>query len=145
VTVPSTPALVSVSKSGGSLDVTCTKPGYYTGIASSSSQFNGYTFGNFLIGGLVGFAVDGLTGANYDYPLVIDVVMAPDLGTMPQRPLAAAESPTASMLATRAMALPDGSAAKRSFLSGACSAGDATACILVRGAPREYTRAASRS
>ena len=66
--VPQTPGSLVVDKSRHDLMVTCGKPGYQTTAVTQASSFNGWTFGNILIGGAVGLVVDAATGANYDYP-----------------------------------------------------------------------------
>ena len=140
-TVPSTPGLVQLSKGVRDLTVTCTKPGYDTATASAGSSFNGYTFGNLIVGGAIGIVVDVATGANFDYPPMVDVAMNPAAGSLP--PTAALTYPSGARLrrvsaedrgidTTRMMALPDSSPVKQSFLLGACSAGDQTACIVRR-------------
>ena len=139
--VPSTPGLVQLSKGMHDLSVSCSKPGYDTATARAGSSFNGYTFGNLIIGGAIGIVVDVATGANFDYPPLVDVAMNPTPGSMP--PVAALTYPTGASVirvsavnrgiyTTRMMALPDSSTVKQSFLLGACSAGDETACILKR-------------
>ncbi len=76
-----TPGKLSVSRSKNALDLTCNKPGYQTSATTVASTFNGWTFGNLLIGGLIGFGVDAATGANNDYPKAINVDLGP--ATMP--------------------------------------------------------------
>jgi hypothetical protein len=71
-----TPGSVHIDKSKNDLSVTCEKSGYQTATVSSSPHFVGTTFGNILIGGLVGVAVDAATGANYTYPENIHVGLA---------------------------------------------------------------------
>ncbi len=129
--VPSTPGVLPIGKSGRDLTVTCTKPGYQTARTVSASSFNGWTFGNLVVGGLIGVAIDASTGANFDYPPLIDVAMLPDpASARPSSASPLAEAPDRQLITTRMMRLPENSPAKRSFLLGACSAGDMTACIL---------------
>ncbi len=133
--IAATPSIVPVSKSINSLVVTCSKPGYKTATTSASSSFNGWTFGNILIGGLVGVAVDASTGANFDYPHSVDVAMTPDpAATISGRSEGAGPSlgsiAARSLMTTRAMAQPAGSRTRLAFLQGACSAGDESACIV---------------
>lgn len=160
-TITMTPGVMSVGKSGSPLEVTCRKPGYQAGAAVAASSFNGWTFGNLVIGGLIGVVVDASTGANFTYPpsVVVALAPSPDAGPLqlgPQhdavaarpgiqpapilRRVAASEPPT-TMVTARVMSMPDGSNAKRSFLLGACSAGDVTACLLTqRGWPNASDR-----
>lgn len=71
-----TPGSIHLDKSKNDLSVTCQKPGFQTATVASSPHFNGTTFGNILIGGLVGVAVDAATGANYSYDENIHVGLA---------------------------------------------------------------------
>ncbi|MFN0316838.1 MAG: hypothetical protein ACKVQA_17610 [Burkholderiales bacterium] len=72
-----TPGSVSVSKGADSIEVACTKDGHLPGTEYISSSFNSVTFGNLIIGGLVGVVVDASSGANYDYATDVYVKLAP--------------------------------------------------------------------
>ena len=72
-----TPGMMSVSRSKNALDMVCTKPGYQTAATTVASSFNGWTFGNLLAGGIIGFGIDAATGANNDYPKAVNVDLAP--------------------------------------------------------------------
>ena len=52
---------------------TCALPIY--GIAAVKSGTKAMAFGNILFGGIIGAAVDTSTGAAYDYPDLITIVM----------------------------------------------------------------------
>jgi hypothetical protein len=79
----STPGSVRVDKSKDDLTVSCSKTGYQTASVSESPKFVGTTFGNIVIGGLVGAAVDAATGANYEYPTEVHLDLAPTLSNTP--------------------------------------------------------------
>lgn len=66
--IPITPGGVRIDKSRHDLTVTCTREGYQTASVTASPIFTGTTFGNILVGGLVGIAVDIASGANNRYP-----------------------------------------------------------------------------
>ena len=145
--ISSTPGNVSVGKSGSALSVTCSKPGYQSATSFANSSFNGWTFGNIVVGGLIGVAVDASTGANFDYPASIDVPMQPDVSARPmisqrleQMEPTPASMAARSMVTAKGMAQPDGSRGKRAFLRGACSAGDMSACILAEADAPTRTR-----
>ncbi len=56
------PAVVSV-KPRGPLTVRCTAAGYADGTAVVNRDFAYWTLGNLFLGGVIGLAVDGATGA----------------------------------------------------------------------------------
>ena len=67
--VDPTPGPATVQRDMHDILVTCDKPGYQTVTQYLHSGVEGATFGNvLLIGGLVGMAVDGATGADDQYP-----------------------------------------------------------------------------
>ena len=71
----STPGTVTVKRSYGDLAVKCEKEKLDPGIASVKSSTKGMMYGNLLFGGIIGAAVDIETGAGYDYPDFIHVLM----------------------------------------------------------------------
>lgn len=70
-----TPGTVAVRRDYGDLIAVCEKEGLPSGIASFSSQTGGAVAGNVLVGGLLGVGVDTASGAAYDYPAVLRVMM----------------------------------------------------------------------
>ena len=83
--VNATPANVRVSRSRKALRIVCTKPGYQDARLRVPSEFEVWTLGNLLIGGLVGLTVDASDGAMNNYPNVIFVPMQP-VGPTPGQP-----------------------------------------------------------
>ena len=79
-----TPGTLQVERSKNDITVTCKKEGYQDTQAPLASSFNNMTFGNFLLGGLVGVAVDAASGANNKYPDTVTVVMLPAAFATPQ-------------------------------------------------------------
>jgi hypothetical protein len=69
-----TPGSVSVQKSTGDMTVVCKKDGL-TGQEVAVSKSNGGVWGNILAGGPIGYVVDRSTGAGFDYPNTITVVL----------------------------------------------------------------------
>jgi hypothetical protein len=55
--------------------VTCNKPGLEAGRASVVSIVKPGMVGNFFFGGIIGVAIDHASGAAYDYPNMIQVMM----------------------------------------------------------------------
>lgn len=71
------PGTVKVERSSGALHVTCQAPGYRDDTRVLSSEFNGATAGNILLGGLIGIAIDAASGANYSYPESVQLTLEP--------------------------------------------------------------------
>ncbi len=70
-----TPASVTVERSKNDIQVRCTKDGYQDATAVIPSNFEGWTVGNLVFGGLIGVGVDAATGAMNDYPNAFQVPM----------------------------------------------------------------------
>jgi len=70
----STPGSVTVQRSYGELAVVCRKE-LHNGLHTAKSSTKGMAFGNILVGGIIGGAIDAGTGAAYDYPYKIIVDM----------------------------------------------------------------------
>lgn len=70
-----TPGTVTIHRAYDDLNVKCEKDGMQPGIASVKSTTKGMAFGNILFGGIIGAAVDAGSGAAYDYPTLITVIM----------------------------------------------------------------------
>lgn len=75
--VDATPASVSVTRNAAGIDVRCKKAGHQSSEEHLTSQFNNVTFGNILLGGLIGVVVDAGSGANYDYATNVYLKLAP--------------------------------------------------------------------
>jgi hypothetical protein len=96
--VPTTPGSIRLSKSRHDLNVTCTKDGYQAATTIASSRFTGATFGNVLVGGLVGVAVDAASGANNRYPADVRLDLAENPAAPPPAPIAQAPATPAPVL-----------------------------------------------
>lgn len=70
-----TPGSVQIQRSNDDLQVTCNKPGLEPGRASVVSIVKPGMVGNFFFGGIIGVAIDHASGAAYDYPNMIQVMM----------------------------------------------------------------------
>lgn len=71
------PGAVSVEKSKEDIQVRCTKMGFQDGVGIIPSNFEGWTAGNLVFGGLIGVGVDAATGAINEYPHSFQVPMTP--------------------------------------------------------------------
>jgi hypothetical protein len=96
--VPATPGSLRLGKSRHDLNVTCTKDGYQAATTTASSRFTGATFGNVLVGGLVGVAVDAASGANNRYPADVRLDLAENPAAPPPAPIAQAPATPAPVL-----------------------------------------------
>lgn len=96
------PGSVSVRRSYADLLVNCEKTDQQPGVASVKSSTKAMAFGNIIFGGVIGAGVDIASGAAYDYPILITVLMgdqitvdAPPVETVAEpKPQAAAETQT---------------------------------------------------
>jgi hypothetical protein len=77
------PGVASVQKSKEDIQVRCVKPGWQDGAATIPSNFEGWTVGNLLLGGIIGLGVDAATGAINEYPHTFQVAMTPLSGSNP--------------------------------------------------------------
>jgi len=69
-----TPASVSVHKSTGDMAIDCKKDDI-VGNQTLVSKSNGAVWGNILFGGGIGYIVDRNTGAGFDYPGTVTVML----------------------------------------------------------------------
>ena len=72
-----TPGTVTVDKSKNHIAVVCTKDQHETSAGTLASSFEAMTFGNVLIGGFVGLAIDASSGALNKYPESITITVPP--------------------------------------------------------------------
>jgi hypothetical protein len=76
--VNATPASISIDKSKDHVTVECEKPEHLAGAAVLSSDFQGMTLGNVLIGGIIGIGIDAASGAMHHYPPSVAVILPPE-------------------------------------------------------------------
>jgi len=75
-----TPGRVKVKRSKEDMDVSCKAPGFADATGTISSDFQMWTLGNIILGGIVGLVVDWSTGATNDYEHRIQIPMDPAPG-----------------------------------------------------------------
>ena len=85
------PGTVGVQRSYNDLSVNCSREKSEPGMITAKSSTKAMAFGNILFGGVIGAAVDAGTGAAYDYPALLTVIMG-QVTALPPPPVAAAES-----------------------------------------------------
>jgi hypothetical protein len=79
-TVAETPGVALVQRDKRDILATCSKPGYQTAIRTLHSGVAGSSFGNILLGGLIGVAIDSANGADNEYPASVSIPLIPDPG-----------------------------------------------------------------
>lgn len=68
-----TPTSLQIEKDKDYLTITCEKEGYEKKVINADSDFEGWTFGNIIFGGIIGIGVDAASGAMNEYPSQIVV------------------------------------------------------------------------
>lgn len=67
-TVEHTPGVVKINKTKDDISVICKKQGYADSTQNAHSGNDGYTLGNIILSGGIGWAVDSAVGADNQYP-----------------------------------------------------------------------------
>lgn len=88
-----TPGTVTIHRSYDDLNVKCEKDGMQPGMASVKSSTKAMAFGNIIFGGVIGAAVDAGSGAAYDYPTLISVIMGEAVTQAAPQSAASSETP----------------------------------------------------
>ncbi len=70
-----TPGTVGISRSNDDVQVSCTKDGFEEGKQGIVSDTKGMMFGNIIFGGGIGAIIDHTSGAAYEYPSLMRVIM----------------------------------------------------------------------
>ncbi len=76
-TVAQTPAEVTVDKTKDDILLNCAVSGYEPATQYLHSGIATGTYGNIIAGGLVGWGVDSMTGADNEYPATVNLDMSP--------------------------------------------------------------------
>jgi len=71
----STPGSLQIGRSNDELMIICKKEGFDTGMASVESDTKAGMIGNIIFGGGIGAIIDHNTGAAYEYPNSVEVLM----------------------------------------------------------------------
>jgi hypothetical protein len=72
-----TPGPILVGKSFGNISALCRKDGYQDTAGTIGSAFQPMTFGNIILGGLVGIVIDATSGAMTKYPEAVTFLLVP--------------------------------------------------------------------
>jgi hypothetical protein len=73
-----TPGTVTLDKSQEAVNVRCTKECYLDGAAIISSNTEGMTAGNVILGGVIGLGIDAASGAMNKYASDTQIIMVAD-------------------------------------------------------------------
>jgi hypothetical protein len=76
-TLDHTPGSVKVDKTKNDIMLTCTLPGYQDASVNLESGYGVGTFGNIILGGGIGWAIDSASGADNKYPSTANVQFVP--------------------------------------------------------------------
>jgi hypothetical protein len=94
--VPATPGGVTIKKTKHDITLKCNKQGYQEATYLNHSGAAGATFGNIVLGGGIGWAIDSASGADNKYDGVVNMTL------VPAGAAAAATGPTAANIADSA-------------------------------------------
>lgn len=72
-----TPGSFYVSKSHSKINVECSKDGFLDAVGLIGEHFQPMTFGNIILGGLIGIVVDATSGATAEYESLISLKLVP--------------------------------------------------------------------
>ncbi len=73
-----TPGAATVQKTKHDITVVCTKPGFQQATFMNKSGVAANTFGNIILGGGIGWAIDSATGADNKYASPVNVTLIPE-------------------------------------------------------------------
>jgi hypothetical protein len=73
-----TPGSVRVDKSSTGIELICKKQGYLDTETKIDSTLQGWTFGNIILGGIIGVIVDAGSGAMHEYRSTIEIKLVPE-------------------------------------------------------------------
>lgn len=86
-TLDRTPGTVKVDKTKNDILLTCNLPGYQDASANLESGYGAGTFGNIILGGVIGWGIDSATGADNKYPSTAAVQFVPVGAAPPPAPV----------------------------------------------------------
>ena len=78
-----TPGGLTVQKTKDDIHVTCKKAGYQDATGQLTSEIQDETWGNIILGGGIGWAIDSASGADNDYADNITITLVPLQGPQP--------------------------------------------------------------
>jgi len=72
-----TPGGVTIKKTKHDITIVCDKPGFEQASFMNNSDAAGATFGNIVLGGGIGWAVDSASGADNKYTSPVNITLVP--------------------------------------------------------------------
>jgi len=85
-TVQNAPGVTLIEKTKHDIWVACVKPGYQMASYYNKSGAAGATFGNIILGGGIGWAIDSASGADNKYTSPVNITLVPNVPGQPDRP-----------------------------------------------------------
>lgn len=82
-TITRTPGATTIEKTKYDITVVCDRPGFQQATYLDHSGAAGATFGNIVLGGGIGWAVDSATGSDNKYDSPVNLTMVPVTATAP--------------------------------------------------------------
>ncbi len=92
-TISQTPGSVLIKKTKHDITVLCDKTGFMQATYLDHSGAAGATFGNIILGGGIGWAVDSASGADNKYDSPINITLVPVTAGAQAEPAASAKPP----------------------------------------------------
>lgn len=86
--VANTPGGVTIKKTKHDITLKCNKEGYQEATYLNHSGAAGATFGNIILGGGIGWAIDSASGSDNKYDGVVNVTLVPAGAAAPPPPAA---------------------------------------------------------
>ena len=93
--IASTPDTVTIRKTKHDITIVCDKAGYQTATFMNHSGIEAMTFGNAILGGGIGWAIDSSTGSDNKYTSPVNISLVPEQASMAPAP-APAPAPAAT-------------------------------------------------
>lgn len=76
--IASTPQTLDIRKTKHDITVECAKPGYQKATHYVKSEIQDATWGNIILGGGIGWAVDSATGSDNKYAKYVNITLVPE-------------------------------------------------------------------
>ena len=89
--VQQTPGGATIKKTKHDITLRCAKPGYQDATYLNHSGAAGATFGNIILGGGIGWAIDSASGADNKYDGTVNITLVPNMA--PAAPVPATIAP----------------------------------------------------
>jgi hypothetical protein len=84
--VSGTPSGVTIRKTKYDITIKCNKPGYQEATFLNHSGAAGATFGNIVLGGGIGWAIDSASGSDNKYESPVNISLVPVIATSANTP-----------------------------------------------------------